>query len=645
MFEKLFSSSSINGVRLKNRIVMAPMVTNLNSLDGFITERSKEYYARRAKGGVGLIQVGSAVVVYPEGGGGRNNIAIDEDKFIPGLTDFVESVKKASPNVKISVQLAHVGPHARQGIRDAVSFGASAIPSGDFVTRIPLELSVEEIEKIVRAFAGAAGRAKQAGFDMIGLHFAHGYLISNFISPKTNRRKDEYGGSLENRFRFGKEILQQCRESVGKAFPIIVRINTDDCTEGGQTIEGAKIIARLCEENGANAIDVSCGGSLGTFPLGDPTSAAPRGVLLRHAMAIREVLTIPVIVGRRIMTPEYAEQILQETNIELINMGRPLIADPDLPKKAAEGRVEDIVPCIACCQGCYDYLRSQKPITCLANPMVGREKELRELTKTTRPKKVFVVGGGPAGLEAAIVASARGHQVTIYEKSATLGGQLNLASTPSFRQEMNRLVDYFLTQIKKFGIVVHLGKEVDLREIEELKPDIVIVATGAKPLVPPIPGLEKSNVSTAWDLLSGKAKFVGKIVVIGGGKVGCHVAEFLAEKKQDVTIVEMLGEIASDMGPENRKWTLLRLNGKGVKVLTNTKLIEILEKEVVLERDGKGKLLPVDTVILALGAVPERGLVEKLVGRGISLYMLGDCATVGDALDAIREGYRIGNSI
>lgn len=645
MFEKLFSSSSIKGVPLKNRIVMPPMMTNFNSLDGFVTERSKEYYARRAKGGVGLIQIESAIVVYPEGGGGRNNPAIDEDKFIPGLMDLVKRIKKADSDVKVSVQLTHVGPHARQGIRDAVTFGSSRIPSGDFAARIPLDLSVEEIQKLVRAFADAARRAKEAGFDMISLHFAHGYLVSNFISPKTNRRKDEYGGSLENRFRFGKEILQQCRENVGKDFPIIVRINADDCTEGGQTIEGAKMVARLCGESGADALDVSCGGGISTLVSGDPTSATPRGVLVRHAIAIQEVLTIPVIVGRRIMTPEYAEQILQETNVQFVNMGRPLIADPDLPKKAAEGRTEDIVPCIACCQGCYDYLRSQKPITCLVNPMVGREKELRELTKAIRPKKVLVVGSGPAGLEAAIVASARGHQVTVCEKSATLGGQINLALIPSFRQEMKRLIDYFLTQIKKLGIIVQLEKEADLKAIEEFRPDVVVIATGAKPSVAPIPGLENLNVCTAWDLLSGKAKFDGKIVVIGGGKVGCHVAEFLAEKKQDVTIIEMLEEIASDMGPENKKWTLLRLIGKGVKVLTNTKLIEILEKEVILERDGKGKILPADTVVLALGAVPDRELVEKLIGRGISLYIVGDCAQVGDALDAIREGFRIGNSI
>jgi pyruvate/2-oxoglutarate dehydrogenase complex dihydrolipoamide dehydrogenase (E3) component len=207
------------------------------------------------------------------------------------------------------------------------------------------------------------------------------------------------------------------------------------------------------------------------------------------------------------------------------------------------------------------------------------------------------------------------------------------------------LVDYFTTQIKKLGVVVQLEKEVDLKAIEEFRPDVIVIATGAKPSVPPIPGLENLNVSTAWDLLSGKAKFDGKIVVIGGGKVGCHVAEFLAEKKQDVTIIEMLEEIASDMGAENKKWTLLRLMEKGVKLLTNTKLVEILEKEVILERDGKGKILPADTVVLALGAVPNRELVEKLIGRGISLYMVGDCAQVGDALDAIREGFRIGNSI
>jgi 2,4-dienoyl-CoA reductase-like NADH-dependent reductase (Old Yellow Enzyme family)/thioredoxin reductase len=632
---KLFTPLQIGPLELKNRIVMAPMATHYADETGAVTERLKNYYLERARGGVGLIIVESGYI-DPLGRGGTRRMGLHEDRLIPGLKGLVEAVH--AEGAKISSLLHHAGRQINiENTRGQYPVSASSLPSG-MEAVVPRTLKVHEIEGLVEAFGQAARRSLAAGFDAILIHAAHGYLIHQFLSPLSNMRRDRYGGTFSRRLRFLQEIVLRCQESAGKDYPLMVRISASEFIPGGINLRDGQKIARRLEEWGVKAIQVS-GGTHDTVEMEIQPMAIPRGCLVHLAEGIKKAVRIPVGTVGKIIEPKMAEEILRQGKADLIAMGRALLADPEFPQKAREGRFEDIRPCIACLQGCRDHLYQGLPITCLVNPRAGMEAEYKIEPAKTK-KKVLIIGGGPGGMEAARVAALRGHEVTLAEKENHLGGQFHLASLPDGKGEIRAYLGYLSGQLKKLGVKIQLNQEVTPEKLKELKADAVILAAGGVPLLPAIPGMDRENVLTAWQALAHPDKVGTKVVIIGGGSVGAETAEFLVDRKKDVTLVEMLPEIAGDAEKVNRKVLLRSLGEKGVKIRVLTQATAILAEGVEVEFDGRKDTLAADTVVLATGTRPDNQLEAALGALPAELHKIGDCVKPRKAIDAIHEGFQ-----
>lgn len=630
----LFQPITINRVTLKNRLVVAPMVTVFCDQEGMATERFIAYHEAKARGGWGMIIV-EDYAVDPLGRGFWTP-GLWKDEQIESHAQLTERVHKAG--ARIIAQIYHSGRQTSSKVIGQQPVSASPLPC-PLLGETPRELTVEEIQEIVSKFGDAALRAKKAGFDGVEVHGAHGYLIAQFMSKYSNKRCDEYGGSLENRLRFPLEIIADIRKKCGPDFLIDFRISGDEKVPGGRTIEETKCIAAQLEKQGIDMINVSAGTYESTWAIIPPMNITP-GWIVDYAAEVKKVVHIPVMTVGRINDPYLAENILTSGKADLIAMGRASLADPEFPKKFAEGRPEDIRQCIGCQQGCLEILFKNEPIRCLVNPTCGFEY-LNEMKQSDKVKKVTVVGGGPAGLEAARAAASVGHCVTLYEKGNHLGGEFAIAAIPPVKGDITSFIAWEARQLEKLGVKIKLNTEYTPSLFEREKPDVVIIATGARPAKPPIPGINGENVLLAEEVLLGKIPSKQKVVVAGGGMIGCETATYLASLGKEVTIVEMLPEVASDEEYTRRVLLMKMFEEKHVRILTGSKIVEITQKGVKVETEGMTRLIEADAVVLALGMIPCNELTKHLEGKA-TIKIVGDAKESRNALEAVREGFLAG---
>ena len=668
MKDPLLQPIRINTLEIKNRIYLPAM--HLGMAENFqVTDQIIEFYAERARGGAGMICVGFATV--DELAGNTLNIGAHKDEFIPGLTRLAQAIN--SNGSRSCVQINHAGRYNLSFFLEGKQPVAPSAVASRMTRETPRALELDEIHELVDHFAQAALRVKKAGFDAVEVLSGTGYLISEFLSPLTNQRTDAYGGSLENRMRFGLEIMQAVRKAVGPDFPVMVRMNGNDFMPGGQGRDELREYAKALEtEAGVDALCINVGWHEARVP--QITAAVPRGAFAYLARGIKEAVNVPVIASHRINDPETARELIADTMCDMVAMGRSLIADPFLPRKVEEGREEEILHCIGCAQGCFDHLFKLKHVQCLCNPRAGRECISDSCEAVETPKKIMIIGGGAAGMNAALAARKRGHEVTIYEKEGVLGGQLFLAASPPGREEFAELAWDLGNQVYDADITVALDQIVDEELINRENPDHIILATGAVPLTPPIPGADLPHVVQAWEVLSHQV-FTGKrVVIIGGGAVGVETALFLAEKgtlsadalkflfinkaespevlyematkgTKEITLVEMLDTIGKDFGKSTRWGMLQDVKRHGIVTMQGAKALEITPDGLKIETAQGIEALPADSIVLAAGSRCENSLVDVIKAKNIPFDVVGDADTIGMAFDAVHNGYAVGMKI
>jgi len=649
--KRLFEPGKIGRLTIKNRIAMAPMgLFGLVESDGRISQRGIDYYVERAKGEVGLIITGLCFPTLDvEFGGSETGEAgflfrADSPHVIPRLRELVDAVH--AYDAKIAVQLTAGFGRVIHPVLVPEPVAPSVLPNVWKLSVMTRELTTEEVERLTGSFRNAAQIVKEAGVDAVELHGHEGYLMDQFMTALWNKRTDKYGGDLEGRLRFVLEIIEGIKDRAGADFPVIFRYAVKHYIEGGRDVEESLEIAKRLEKAGVDALHVDAG-CYDDWYWPHPPNYQPPGCMVDMAEAVKKVVKIPVITVGRLGYPELAESVLKEGKADFIALGRPLLADPEWPLKTKEGRLDDIRPCVGDQDGCLGAAaRRGSYLSCAVNPACGNERELT-IRPAGKAKSMLVAGGGVAGMEAARVAALRGHKVTLYEKSDRLGGHLIAASTPAFKQDLKWLKDYYQTQLRKLGVRVELGKEVSSKLIEEMKPDVVIVATGSMPIVPEIPGIEKDKVVTAVDLLLGKKEAGDTVIVVGGGLVGCETAVYLAQKGKRVTLVEMLDRIIPDVFEANRQYLFKMLAENGVCVLTDSSLGRVTDEGAVIvnKRRRYQAELKVDTVVLAVGLKPEEALAKALEGKAAKVYSIGDCHEPRKILDAVWDAFYTARTI
>ncbi len=661
MIEKLFETISIGPITVPNRIVMTAMHLNYTPV-GQVTDQLIDFYRARARGGAGLIIVGGAAI-DEQASGMDNFLSIMNDGDVTGLKRFADAIRE--DGVMSVVQLYMAGAYSFCSMKGLPVLAPSAYVSG-FSRQQTTSMTMEDIERVQDDYVQAARRAKEAGFDAVEVLASAGYLISQFLSPKTNKRDDEYGGPLENRVRFGREVVEKVRATVGPDMALAVRVAGNDFVPGSHTNEEAKVFARVCQDAGADLINVTGGWHESRVP--QITMDLPQAGFMYLARGIKEAVDVPVVGCNRINDPILAEDLLREGIADMVGVARGFIADPEFGTKAKAGTYDEIRRCVACNQRCFDHVFMLRPVGCMVNPRAGREADT-EIVPTDAPKKVLVVGAGPAGCEFASTAAQRGHKVTIFDREDTVGGQVRWSAEATHKPEFMNMFRYYGAMLAKYGVEVRTGVEVTPELVSREKPDVVVVATGAAPFKPPIEAVDEPYVVQAWDVLKGTAATGKNIVVVGGGSVGLEAAVFLASKGtispqqlyfltlhqaetpevlrklitkgvNKVTVIEMAPRMGQDIGPSTR-WVLMKdLHSRGIELITGATMKEISPVDVVYtDAEGRDVRIPADTVVLAMGSRPENSLAKALEDSEVEVRVIGDAAKVGKIGDAITAGF------
>jgi 2,4-dienoyl-CoA reductase-like NADH-dependent reductase (Old Yellow Enzyme family)/thioredoxin reductase len=635
LLNHLFSPIRIKNMEIANRIVMPPMGTNLGNPDGTVSEANLAYMKRRAKGGAGLI-ITEISAVHPTGIAIPSELGSYDDRFIPGLKKLADVIHAGGS--KAALQLHHTGRESLFLLKAGKAIAPSPIRSLVFGLT-PREMTRGEVQELIAAFGAAAFRAKQAGFDAVEVHGAHGYLLTQFLSALSNQRTDEYGGDLSNRSRFIREVLQEVRRRVGDEFPVSLRLSAEEFIKGGYTVDDLKPLLPEWVKAGADIIHAS----LGTHgsPAGitsAPVEYAP-GFNVGRAKRIKEIVNVPVIGVGRFTDLILADEVIGRGEADLVAFGRQFLADPDFILKTREGRSEDVRKCIACNQGCIERLiLGEGNIRCAINPETGQETLYPQGPAAVR-RRVWVIGGGPAGLTAACEAARLGHQVDLFEKEKEWGGQLRYAGKPPFKNVYQEWGEWLAVQAKKMGVNLHPGVEVMEKMIQEGNPEALILAAGGEKIVPDIPGIDLPHVADAWQILMGEVTPKKNALVIGGGLIGMETADFLSQKGTHVTLVEVLKRSPVLKITSHGYMLHTRLREAGCKLIFDTKVKRIESSSVaIVSQDTEEVLSPIDQVVVAVGLKPVTGLKDFLEKRGMRTLVVGDAVLPRRIIEATEEG-------
>jgi 2,4-dienoyl-CoA reductase-like NADH-dependent reductase (Old Yellow Enzyme family)/thioredoxin reductase len=627
----VWSPVTVGALTLRHRLIMAAMGTGFPTPGGDVSDRLLRYLARQAQGGIALVTT-EAAAVDASGAPFPGVLRADDDARLAGLGRLADAVH--AHGVPVSLQIYHAGRQMSRRVSGREPVAPSPIPC-PLVRELPRALDRDEIPGLVEAFARAAGRARAAGFDAVELHGAHGYLLHQFLTPLANQRSDDYGGDLRGRARFALEVVRRVRERVGKGFPILFKLSAEDRLPGGLTIEDTLTVGRWLEEAGVDALIVSAG-TYGSFEWVVQPFTLPRACLRGSAARFRRAVSVPIVAVGRIADPTLADEIVRGGEADLVAMGRALLADSDLPRKAQAGRSDDIRPCITC-NDCLGQIMKAQPIRCAVNPEIGRESEFPP-QPSVEPRRIAVGGGGPAGMQAALIARERGHEVTLLEAQAELGGRLRLAARLESMKGAGMLVAYLARRLAEAGVAVRLNARATPEDIRRLAPDAVIVATGGRVTLPRIPGIEEPYVRTAEQCLAAASPGGGGAAVIGGASLACQAAWYLRERGWDVTILAPGRDLARDLESVTRGSLIAALQRLDVHVRFEVRVEEIRDRQVHFT-DGEGHRAAV-AATLVVGAhevVPEDGPRRELEADGWTVHAIGDCAGPGDIAGAIHR--------